>query len=161
VDENTRTECRAKKKANSKPLDSSPRSMSPNSDTTISKELDLSAFQEHIHISFLLKNLLSGASKPSPWLALHAEDPSPCAQMSIRALGAVYFGRMHRNEVITTRSFGYYTSALRSLNENLENHENAASMTVLNSAINLELYEVSISSSCLDDNSQIVPVYCF
>ncbi|KAE9373024.1 hypothetical protein N431DRAFT_503803 [Stipitochalara longipes BDJ] len=149
VDENSRTERRAKRKS-TKVLNDSfilPSSgcvqvVRPwNSDASICKDLGLSAFEENFHISFLLANLLTGIPNSTPWLELHAEDPSPCAQMSIRALSAVYFGRVHHLDKTTAQGFEYYIDALRTLNHSLRHAKHATSITVIKSAIALELYE--------------------
>jgi hypothetical protein len=153
VDENARTERHAKKKVAKQESSKSPKSGSPTStdvvtvrsstsDLNVSRNLGLSGFEDNIHISFLLANLFSGIPF-NPWLKLHAEDPASCAQMSIRALGAVYFGRMHHLEETTDRGSVLYGKALVNLNRDLEDSDKAWSMSVLKSAITLELYEVS------------------
>jgi hypothetical protein len=153
VDENARTERHAKKKVAKRKSSKSPKSGSPASMVVVtvrssasylnvSRSLGLSGFEDNIHISFLLANLFSGVPF-NPWLQLHAEDPASCAQMSIRALSAVYFGRIHHMDETTDRGSELYGKALVSLNCDLGDSDKAWSISVLKSAITLELYEAS------------------
>jgi len=127
-----------------------------NSDLIPCKGLGLSAFEEDIQISFLLANFLVGTDNSSPWLMLHAKDHLPCARMSIRALSAVYFGRVHHLHKTTTQGFEYYIEALKNLNHSLRQSEDASSITVVKSAIVLELYEVSYNFNAIVTRSQTV-----
>lgn len=164
VDENARTERHAKRTAASKksnspspsPPPESPTSKEiiepPNLATPVERSLGLSGFEQNIHISFLLENFLTGLPNPSPWLKIHAQDPSPSSQMSIRALGAVYFGKAHRLNGTTAHSLELYSKALVNLNHDLRDSEHASSISVLKSAMTLELYEVS------HDFNSILPI---
>jgi hypothetical protein len=100
---------------------------------------------DNAFISFLLSNLFSGIAVVStPWMRLQAEDTtSLTAQKSILALSKVYFGRMHRQQEIISEGFALYGDALRHLNQDLHDEEKAWSLSVLLSAMSLEIYEVS------------------
>lgn len=100
---------------------------------------------EDLHIPFLLMNLFSGFPpiESSPWLRLHAEDPSPSAHMSVRALGAVFFGRKHHLDEVVKYGTALYGKALKYLNRDLQDSTVAGSMPVLKTAIALEIFEVS------------------
>jgi len=87
---------------------------------------------------------------------LHAADRSQCAQMSVRALSAIYFGRVHHLRTTITRGFEYYVDALRDLNHSLRHSEDASSMTLAKSAMVLELYEVSRYFEVILADSQTV-----
>ncbi|KAG4436326.1 hypothetical protein IFR05_008179 [Cadophora sp. M221] len=106
--------------------------------------LGLGAFEGDICTSFLLSHLLSGDTGflPVPWMREHAEDTaSVSAQTSIRALGALYFGKLHRLKDIADRSHNFYGKALVALNSDLQQAEKAWSLSVVKSAMILELYE--------------------
>ncbi|KAH7354671.1 hypothetical protein BKA65DRAFT_548761 [Rhexocercosporidium sp. MPI-PUGE-AT-0058] len=107
--------------------------------------LGLRAFEEDICTSFLLSHMLSGDTGflAVPWMRLHAEDrASLSAQMSIRALGALYFGKLHHLNNVADRSHGFYGKALVALNSDLQQAEKAWSLSVVKSAMILELYEL-------------------
>ncbi|KAH6723570.1 hypothetical protein BKA61DRAFT_648690 [Leptodontidium sp. MPI-SDFR-AT-0119] len=72
----------------------------------------------------------------------HAENTgSLSAQTSIRALGALYFGKLHRLNNIADRSHSFYGKALVALNSDLQQTEKAWSLSVVKSAMILGLYE--------------------
>lgn len=83
---------------------------------------------------------------PTSLMQLHADDTTSLPQLSIYALGATYFGRIHRQEDIISQGMGMYNQALRYLNKELQDPEKALSISVLSSAITLEVYEVSKKS---------------
>jgi hypothetical protein len=56
----------------------------------------------------------------------------------------MYFGRVHRQKHITLRGQDLYGQALISLNHDLQNLQSGLSLSVVTSAIALELYEVII-----------------
>jgi hypothetical protein len=84
-------------------IDLVPLSTLSTSTTAVLSNLNLSAFYDNIYISFVLANLFAGAAVWDPWMRVHAEDTSSIAQVSIRALGAAYFGKMHRQHDIVER----------------------------------------------------------
>jgi hypothetical protein len=152
VDENTRTEKHVKKKISKTPdPDPTPPQevilYSEPSSGTIGLTLGVRAFEDNIFISFLLSNLFSGMPITTPWLHLHAEDVSSVsAQLSIRALSTTFFGKAHHQRDITARGYNLYGQALVSLNRDLQDSKKGWSMSVLKSAMVLELYEVSPST---------------
>ena len=81
-------------------------------------------------------------------MQIHAKDTTLAAQLSIRALGAVYFGRMHRQEDAMSRGILNYAKALKHLNEDIQDSDKAFSVSVLSSAITLEAYEVRSKGNC-------------
>lgn len=114
--------------------------------STVPSNLNMSAFEDDIYISFLLSNLFLSVIMPSSLMLIHASTTSSVAQRSIRALSAAYFGRIHRQEDILNRGILNYGKALRLLNEDLQDPDKAFSAFVLSSAITLEAYEVSYKS---------------
>jgi len=77
------------------------------------------------------------------WLLNLAEDSgSVSAQDSLRALCTAYFGRMHGQRKIMSTSYVLYGNVLRSLNKDLQDPDKAWNLSVLTSAISLEVYEV-------------------
>lgn len=149
VDENARTEKHIKKKTSKAPR-SYPKSSqditfySEPSSGVLASSLGVRAFEDNIFVSFLLSNLFSGIPAPTPWLHLHAEDASSVsAQLSVRALSTLFFGRTHHQRDITARGFHLYGQALVSLNRDLQDSTKGWSLSVVKSAMALELYEVS------------------
>ena len=63
-------------------------------------------------------------------------------QKSVQALGALYFGRIHRQDEIASRGHKLYGQALIALNWDLQDGKTAWSISVIKSAMALELYEV-------------------
>jgi hypothetical protein len=104
--------------------------------------MSLTGLQDNTFISFLLSNIFAGMVW-SPWMLNQAKNiTSVTAQNCILALGKVYFGRMHRRQDIISQGFVIYGDALKSLNHDLEDEENACSLSVLTSAMTLQIYEV-------------------
>ncbi|PVH85150.1 hypothetical protein DL98DRAFT_651045 [Cadophora sp. DSE1049] len=108
----------------------------------INSGLNLGAFFEGICTSFLVSHLLSG-HVCVPWLEEHAQDISSISgQKSIHALGALYFGRIHHQDEIASRGHELYGQALVALNRDLQDDKMAWSISVIKSAMALELYEL-------------------
>ncbi|KAG4422536.1 hypothetical protein IFR04_004305 [Cadophora malorum] len=63
-------------------------------------------------------------------------------QKSVQALGALYFGRIHRQDEIASRGHKLYGQALIALNWDLQDGKTAWSISVIKSAMALELYEL-------------------
>lgn len=83
----------------------------------------------------------------TPWLHLHAEDASSAStQLSVRALSTTFFGKTHHQRDITARGYILYGQALVSLNRDLQDAKKGWSMSLLKSAMVLELYEVSLAT---------------
>lgn len=55
----------------------------------------------------------------------------------------MYFGRVHHQKHITMRGQGFYGQALRSLGHDLQDTHSGLSLSVVTSAMILELYEVN------------------
>lgn len=105
--------------------------------------LSLDPFLDNICISFLLSHLFSGYAG-LPWMEEHAKDTSCISgQKSIRALGALYFGRIHHQDEIAEWGHELYGQALVTLNQELQDVDAAWSIAVMKSATVLEFYEVS------------------
>jgi hypothetical protein len=114
------------------------------SNPSIPTNLNLSAFEDNLYVSFLLSNLCLGVILPTSLMQMHAEDTtSLLSQLSIRALSTAYFGRIHRQEDVMNRGALMYGNALRHLIEDLEDCEKACSLSILSSVITLQTYEVS------------------
>lgn len=112
---------------------------------SLSPDLGLQGFEDDIFTSYLLSHFLAGwvMFPEVPWLRLHAEEVSSrSAKVCIRALGSVYFGRVHHQKYITDRGNKLYGQALIALNDDLRTEEKAWSVPVVRSAMVLELYEV-------------------
>ena len=113
------------------------------SSSSLSPSLGAGAFEEDVFMSFLFGNMFAGYQKSSPWMRLHAGDTSSSvAQLSTRALGLAYFGKMHHQPELAHRAAEVYGKALKNLNQDLQDSEKSWSLSVLKSAITLELYEV-------------------
>ncbi|KUJ11340.1 uncharacterized protein LY89DRAFT_786952 [Mollisia scopiformis] len=154
VDENFRTEKHVKKKASTETPQPDPRSSqdiilhSNSSSGLTAMNLEIHAFQDNIFMSFLLSNLFSGIPVVTPWLRLHAEDTSSAsAQLSTRALSTVFFGRTHYQHNITARGYNLYGQALISLNQDLQDSKKGQSLSVVKTAMALELYEFIASNT--------------
>lgn len=148
VNENARTEKQVMKKTNtSSDAPASHEVVSYSSEAksgSIGTSLGVRAFEDNIFVSFLLSNLFTGIPVRTPWLHLHAEDASSkTAQLSVRALSTTFFGRIHHQKDITVRGYDLYGRALLSLNQDLQDPRKGWSMSVMKSAMALELYEVS------------------
>lgn len=157
VDEVARTVRHAQKASKGKSLSaSSSRDVAPFSSKSqsLSPDMTLRGVQDNVTISFLLSNLFSGMPTVSkPWMQGQAEDTtSLTAQNSILALSRVYFGRMHQQQDIISQGFELYGQALKNLNSDLQEEEKAWSLSVLTSAMTLQLYEVSQTLSFLRPN---------
>lgn len=115
--------------------------------------LGYAAFEDNIYVSFLISHLFEG--RLDEWLNAHVQDQSSTSgQMSTRALGAMYFGRMHNRHDITRRASELYGKALVSLNQDLRDEKSAYSTTILTTAYALELYEVSFF--CISFNFKLI-----
>jgi hypothetical protein len=111
--------------------------------STILPDLNLSAFQDDICISFLLSKLSLNSTVPEPWMRTHAKDStSLTAQHSLLALSSIYFGRLHHREDILNRGSLRYSNALRCLSQDLQDSEKTWSLSVLSSATMLQIFEV-------------------
>ena len=96
----------------------------------------------------MLSHLLAGDSGfiPVPWMRMHAEDTASLSgQMGIRALGAIYFGKLHHLDDVADRGRTFYGKALVALKHELQHAEKAWSLAVLQSAMILALYEVHMT----------------
>ncbi len=110
----------------------------------IRSSLNLEPFFDNICTSFLLSHLLSG-HVCLPWMEEHAKDTSSFSgQKSVRALAAIYFGTIHRQDAIADRGHELYGQALVALNRDLQDNERAWSLTVLTSVMTLEFFEVRL-----------------
>ncbi|KAE8445894.1 hypothetical protein EG329_012673 [Mollisiaceae sp. DMI_Dod_QoI] len=79
----------------------------------------------------------------SLWMRHHAEDHSSSSgPVCVRALGTLFFGRAHCQQDITTMGYDLYGQALISLNTDIQDAETAWSLSVVKSAMVLELYEM-------------------
>lgn len=113
-------------------------------------DLNLSAFESDLYVSFLLSNLCLGVIMPTLMMRTQAEDTScALAQLSIRALSAAYFGRIHKQYDIINQSALLYGEALRHLIIELRDPERARSLSTLSSSITLQTYEVCSSIATL------------
>jgi hypothetical protein len=109
-------------------------------------ELNLSAFESDLYVSFLLSNLCLGVIMPTLMMRTQAEDTScALAQLSISALSMAYFGRIHKQYDIINQSALLYGKALRHLVTALRDPERARSLSTLSSSITLQTYEVCSS----------------
>jgi hypothetical protein len=91
----------------------------------------------------LLSNLFLGFPVTTPWPHLHADDNASSAIIGIHALATMYFGRVHHQKYITARGQDLYGQALISLNHDLQDTQSGLSLSVVTSAMVLELYEVN------------------
>lgn len=150
VDENSRTERHAKRK--SLPQAYQPKAPSGQNLVVsfISKsgpglDLGLRAFEDNIYVSYMLSNLFLGIPITTPLWPHHpqAEDSaSVSGTISLHALATMYFGRVHHQNFITVRGQALYGQALLSLNRDLQDTQGGLSLSVVISAMVLELYEV-------------------
>jgi hypothetical protein len=118
--------------------------------------LGLTAFQHNIYVSFFLARLFRGGIMCTSWnwlLNLAEDSGSVPAQDSLRALCTAYFGRMHGQRKIMSTSYVLYGNALRSLNKDLQDPDKAWNLSVLTSAISLEIYEVR--------KMDFIRIYCY
>ncbi|TGO72933.1 hypothetical protein BELL_0406g00040 [Botrytis elliptica] len=114
----------------------------------IPRDLNLSAFQDDIYISFLLSKLAPNSIVPNTWMRTQANDStSPTAKHSLLALSSIYFGRIHHLEDILKQGSRWYCNALRCLSKDLQDSEKAWSLSVLSSASMLQIYEFIAPSS--------------
>ncbi|PVH78894.1 hypothetical protein DL98DRAFT_533431 [Cadophora sp. DSE1049] len=112
---------------------------------SLPSNLGFQGFEENICTSFTLSHLLAGDSGfiPVPWMRLHAEDKASLSgQMGIRALGAMYFGKLHHLDDVANRGRSFYGKALVALKTELQHVEKAWSLAVLQSVMILALYEL-------------------
>lgn len=148
IDEGARTVRLARREKPWEYLEDDGQSKDLNQD--IPATLGLEAFRQNIYVSYLLAKLFRGGIMCIDWnwLRSHAEDSgSAAAQDSLRALSTAYFGRMHGQRKVMSASYVLYGNALRSLNKDLQHSDKAWDLSVMTSALSLEIYEVRTGTS--------------
>ena len=115
----------------------------------LQKPFDLSGFKETIFRSFLVERLLGGHRRPDApgwWLneTSNRTNGSGTYAISINALGAAFYGRVHHQESIVVEAARTYGRALRGLKEDLGNPIAAWSYETLAAAMALGMYEVCL-----------------
>ena len=108
--------------------------------------LPLTAFKETIFFSFLIKRLFAHSyrnAEVQEWVHEGCRQIGPWSlpHTSVKCLAAAYFGRMHKQPAILAYGAQLYGEALRLLNQNLEDAEQAYSLQILTSTMILQVYE--------------------
>lgn len=123
----------------------------------LSNEINLSAFEATIQLSFLSQNLFSGSSnnESSPSMAdswLHSSikemDPNTLSYNAVRALGAAFFGNVFNQPDITREGLQFYGKSLHMLNRDLNKISAVQSIEPLKNVMILGLYEVGEYQQC-------------
>jgi hypothetical protein len=112
------------------------------------QEMNLSAFQDDIYISFLMRRLfqLPGQRQAlGHWMgAVSGEGIADSAlSLCVRSIATSFYGRVHRQPAITARAAQLYGSALGRFSQLLQDPQKCWSFEALACASALELYEVS------------------
>jgi len=110
-------------------------------------EISLIAFRDNLEISYLLSHGFIGNPTITSCVA-NVPAPYPKKWHATKALSAMYFGRIHRRPEIMEQATVEYGKALRSLAEDLQDPEEAYSISVLTNVCILSIYE-SIASTTL------------
>ena len=118
----------------------------------VTKELNLSAFQECICRSFLFHRLCSGEnfSKAISWwlnAAPRVEVQSRTLVSASKAMTAAFFGRIHQQPRIVTQGTEFYMEALHNLTVDLSHNVKAYTFETLGATMALNMYEVCLCSS--------------
>lgn len=80
----------------------------------------------------------------TPWPGVDTDNNAgSCATTCVCALATMYFGRVHHHKYITARGQELYGKALISLNHELQDLQSGMSLSVVTSAMILEIYEVA------------------
>lgn len=158
IDENTRTERHAQKKSLHrnpwpKPPSRQDPLILPLYKSSLGSELGLEGFAYNIYVSFLLSNLFLGMPASTNWPNYTNDSASSSVMLCTKALATLYFGRFHHRKDITMHGQDLYGQALISLNQDLQDRKSGLSLSVLTSAVVLELYE----ASHLQSYARIVP----
>ena len=115
------------------------------------KEIDLSAFEATMHLSFLSQKMFSGApntessqSMADSWLhsSVREMDSNSTTYNAVRALGAAFFGNVLNQPDIARKGSLLYGKSLRMLNRDLKDASAVQRIETLTNAMILGLYEV-------------------
>ena len=111
-------------------------------------ELDLSAFQEPICVTFLVQNFLGqlDTGRKSLLPAWDVDNVAGTARSSINALALAFFGKAHHQQNIIDQGSDCYRKALRKLAHDLHDPQAMWSPSVLLSSILLARYELVAST---------------
>ena len=111
-------------------------------------ELNLSAFQEQISVTFLVQNFLGhlDTGRKSLLPAWDVNNVSGTARSSVHALALAFFGKAHHQQNIVDQGADCYGKALRKLRDDLNDEQAMWSSSVLLSSILLARYELVAST---------------
>ncbi len=111
-------------------------------------ELNLSAFQEQISVTFLVQNFLGhlDTGRKSLLPAWDVNNVSGTARDSVHALALAFFGKAHHQQYIVQQGADCYLKALRKLRDDLNDQNAMWSSSVLLSSILLARYELVAST---------------
>ncbi|XMA10558.1 hypothetical protein WAI453_003349 [Rhynchosporium graminicola] len=110
-------------------------------------ELSVIAFQDNIHMSFLLSKFWTGAKMFTPWMMKGCRWNENCTTtQTMKALSGLYFGRIHRRKQSMDFGFQCYSKALRLLSKDLVSTR-AWELPSLTNVLSLSVFEIMASPS--------------
>ena len=120
----------------------------PDKEIVFPFELNLSAFQAPICVTFLIQNFLGhlDTGKKSLLPAWDVNNVSGTARDSVNALALTFFGKVHRQQNLIYQGGESYGKALRKLSHDLQDQNAMWSSSVLLSSILLARYELVAST---------------
>ena len=115
---------------------------------TLPPELNYTAFQEPICVTYLVQNFLGhlDTGRKSLLPAWDVDNVSGTAKDSVNALALAFFGKAHHQPKILDQGADYYGKALRKLRRDLDDEKARWSSSVLLSSILLARYELVSST---------------
>lgn len=120
----------------------------PKQEMRIPFQLNLSAFQAPICVTFLVQNFLGhlDTGRKSLIPAWDVNNVSGTARDSVNALALTFFGKFHHQQNIIIQGVESYGKALRKLSNDLQDKDAMWSSSVLLSSILLARYELVAST---------------
>ncbi|CZT11503.1 uncharacterized protein RAG0_15634 [Rhynchosporium agropyri] len=110
-------------------------------------ELSVIAFQDNIHMSFLLSKFWTGAKMFTPWMMKGCRWNENCTTtQTMKALSGLYFGRIHRRKQSMDFGFQCYSKALRLLSKDLVSTR-TWELPSLTNVLSLSVFEIMASPS--------------
>lgn len=113
------------------------------SSVNIPPELPLKRFQEHIEMSHMDSKLFADAKMIAPWsMEAYSGRESCSTTQTMRALGSMYYGRMHRDKESLDQSMIHYGKAIRLLASDLQDVKRVFKLQTLTNVLSLAIFEV-------------------
>lgn len=124
-------------------------------------EINMAVFLQHIQVTHMDENFFAGGKAIAPWNMEWYTGRDDCTTtQTIRALGSMYYGRMHKHQESLAQSMVYYGKALRLLAVDISSPTSIYKATSVTNVVSLCIFEVSKFSSHAKKDGQYVYNHC-